>query len=106
MDDSTRFSDAMRLTPVSSDGEVSVFDGMLNRHWTIGEKVHGGAMLALCANAARMAISGGQDVQPIAVSGSFLWADGAREWAGGRRAADRGVRQLPVGAATPGRCAW
>ena len=75
MDDSTRFSDAMRLTPVSSDGEVSVFDGMLNRHWTIGEKVHGGAMLALCANAARMAISRhGQDVQPIAVSGSFLWA--------------------------------
>jgi acyl-coenzyme A thioesterase PaaI-like protein len=98
MDDSTRFSDAMRLTPVSSDGEVSVFDGMLNRHWTIGEKVHGGAMLALCASAARMAISfgqersdsgngsggqersdsgngsGGQHVQPIAVSGSFLWA--------------------------------
>jgi acyl-coenzyme A thioesterase PaaI-like protein len=100
MDDSTRFSDAMRLTPVSSDGAVSVFDGMLNRHWTIGEKVHGGAMLALCANAARIALSsgaggqersdsgngaGGQersdsgngaggDLQPIAVSGSFLWA--------------------------------
>ena len=85
MDDSTRFSDAMRLTPVSSDGAVSVFDGMLNRHWTIGEKVHGGAMLALCAKAARMALSDGLersdsgkvhgvDVQPIAVSGSFLWA--------------------------------
>jgi acyl-coenzyme A thioesterase PaaI-like protein len=86
MNDSTRFADAMRLTPVSSDDTVSVFDGLLNAHWTIGPKVHGGAMLALCANAARMAFGGlersdsgngsGGDgsVQPIAVSGSFLWA--------------------------------
>jgi acyl-coenzyme A thioesterase PaaI-like protein len=80
MDDSTRFSDAMALRPVSSDDTVSVFEGTLNRHWTIGEKVHGGAMLALCANAARIAHAGGHGgqgdagVQPIAVSGSFLWA--------------------------------
>jgi hypothetical protein len=73
MDDSTLFTDAMRLTTVSSDDTVSVFDGVLNQHWTIGEKVHGGAMLALCAKAAHLAHSSGE-VQPIAVTGNFLWA--------------------------------
>ncbi|MCV7132226.1 thioesterase family protein [Mycobacterium hodleri] len=75
----------MKLRHVSSDGDVDAFDGELNEHWTIGPKVHGGAMLALCANAARTAF-GGQErsdrgsgsaqegVEPIAVSGSFLWA--------------------------------
>lgn len=77
---STSFTDAMRLTPVSSDGTVSRFDGELNENWTIGPKVHGGVMLALCANAARTALRGGREhpgangVEPIAVSGSFLWA--------------------------------
>lgn len=76
MNGSTSFTDAMVLTPVSSDDVVSVFEGELNEHWTIGPKVHGGAMLALCANAARVAVDpvGDTDVQPIAVSGSFLWA--------------------------------
>ena len=74
MPSSTLFSDAMALTR-AGDG---VYDGVLNEHWTIGEKVHGGAMLALCANAARTehwthARDAG-DVQPIAVSGNFLWA--------------------------------
>jgi Thioesterase-like superfamily len=73
MEDSTRFSDAMVLTEVSSQGDVSVFDGVLNQHWTIGEKVHGGAMLALCAKAAREALAT-PGAEPIAVSGSFLWA--------------------------------
>jgi hypothetical protein len=89
---STLFTDAMALTP-AGDG---VYDGELNEHWTIGQKVHGGAMLALCANAARTehgvgalpaqaggppsqaggppARSGGAGVQPIALSGNFLWA--------------------------------
>jgi acyl-coenzyme A thioesterase PaaI-like protein len=73
---SARFSDAMALVPVSSEEAVSVFDGALNEHWTIGPKVHGGAMLALCAKAAVLAHAGsdGAAVQPIAVSGSFLWA--------------------------------
>lgn len=77
---STSFTDAMRLTPVSSDGTVSRFDGELNENWTIGPKVHGGVMLALCANAARTALRDSGDhpgtngVEPIAVSGSFLWA--------------------------------
>ncbi|WP_237570604.1 thioesterase family protein [Mycolicibacterium lacusdiani] len=73
MSASTSFTDAMRLTPVSSDGTVSRFDGELNENWTIGPKVHGGVMLALCANAARQAL-GTNGVEPIAVSGSFLWA--------------------------------
>jgi hypothetical protein len=65
---STLFTDAMALTPIG-DGS---YEGELNEHWTIGPKVHGGAMLALCANAAR--IENGGDMQPIAVSGNFLWA--------------------------------
>jgi acyl-coenzyme A thioesterase PaaI-like protein len=85
---STLFTDAMALTPAGG----GVYDGELNEHWTIGPRVHGGAMLALCANAARMehsrglgappARSAGDDsgenrsdgVEPIAVSGNFLWA--------------------------------
>ncbi|AKS30597.1 thioesterase family protein [Mycolicibacterium goodii] len=80
---STLFTDAMALTP-AGDG---VYDGALDEHWTIGPKVHGGAMLALCANAARTEANGeipggagdhaGNDtsgLQPIAVTGNFLWA--------------------------------
>jgi Thioesterase-like superfamily len=68
MEGSTLFSDAMALQQVA-DG---VFQGALNEHWTIGPKVHGGAMLALCAAAARAAHGGA--VQPIAVSTSYLSA--------------------------------
>lgn len=106
------FTRAMALRPVrkvSADGQHpanravvnAVFEAELNRHWTIGPKVHGGAMLALCANAARTAVRGtlGDDagleaqgegtpsqiaargragqlnrIEPVAVSGSFLWA--------------------------------
>ena len=46
------------------------YAGTLDEHWTIGPKVHGGAMLALCANAARTEVGG----QPIAVSANFLSA--------------------------------
>jgi hypothetical protein len=102
---STLFTEAMALTPVG-DG---AYEGELNEHWTIGPKVHGGAMLALCANAARTEHCRGLErwghsprmgpraswglrahppegrgddseeqpgtrVQPIAVSGNFLWA--------------------------------
>ncbi|OBF24322.1 hypothetical protein A5725_06860 [Mycobacterium kubicae] len=63
------FTTAMSLREVGP----GVFDGELNKHWTIGPKVHGGAMVALCANAARAACAGpGQ--QPVAVSANFLWA--------------------------------
>jgi hypothetical protein len=69
MPGSTLFTDAMALT-AAGDGR---YDGELNEHWTIGDKLHGGAMLALCANAARTE-HGGDDIQPIAVSGNFLFA--------------------------------
>jgi acyl-coenzyme A thioesterase PaaI-like protein len=65
------FTTAMALREV----DPGVYEGELNQHWTIGPKVHGGAMLALCAHAARCAGSGGSSaVQPVAVSASFLWA--------------------------------
>jgi acyl-coenzyme A thioesterase PaaI-like protein len=76
--ESASFAEAMELTPVAAEdgSDVRAFDGVLDEHWTIGPKVHGGAMLALCAKAARTAIdpSGAEDIEPIAVSGSFLWA--------------------------------
>jgi Thioesterase-like superfamily len=69
------FSTAMTLREV----DPGVYEGELDKHWTIGPKVHGGAMLALCANAARTACGGrpaGLEpvLQPVAVSASFLWA--------------------------------
>jgi acyl-coenzyme A thioesterase PaaI-like protein len=65
------FTTAMTLREV----EPGVYDGELDKHWTIGPKVHGGAMLALCAQAARSA-GGGESSgsEPVSVSGSFLWA--------------------------------
>jgi hypothetical protein len=62
------FTDAMKLRPLA-DG---AYAGELNNVWTIGPKLHGGAMLALCAAAAREAHGGG--VQPISVSANFLSA--------------------------------
>ena len=69
------FTTAMTLREV----DPGVFEGELDKSWTIGPKVHGGAMLALCANAARTAAqgqSGGLQpvLQPVAVSASFLSA--------------------------------
>src|ERR1700730_4389369 len=68
MSESTLFSDAMSLRPVS-DG---VYVGELNKIWTIGPKLHGGALLSLCAAAARTAHGG--DAQPISVSANYLSA--------------------------------
>src|ERR1700748_3116131 len=66
------FTAAMALREVRSGDSQQVFEGELNEHWTIGPKVHGGAMLALCAAAART--EHGENVWPIATSGNFLWA--------------------------------
>ena len=63
------FTEAMTLRQV----DPGVFEGELNKHWTIGPKVHGGAMVALCANAARAA-HGEAHLQPVAVSANFLSA--------------------------------
>ncbi|WP_197513646.1 acyl-CoA thioesterase domain-containing protein, partial [Mycobacterium sp. E2462] len=62
------FTTAMALREVGP----GVYEAELDKHWTIGPKVHGGAMLALCANAAREA--GGGALEPVTVSASFLWA--------------------------------
>lgn len=76
MTSSTLFTDAMALvrTDGHDGGDVAAFAGELNEHWTIGPKVHGGAMLALCANAARLACGDTDALQPVAVSASYLWA--------------------------------
>ena len=68
-----------------------VYDGVLNEHWTIGEKVHGGAMLALCAECrARRAL--GPRAQGPRAGGAGDAGD-----AGDDVRADRGVRKLLVG---------
>lgn len=67
-----RFSDAMTLQPLV--GRPGEFEGTLNEHWTIGPKVHGGVMVALCAKAARDSYSGDGKAQPVAVSANFLSA--------------------------------
>ena len=65
------FSDAMVLQPV--EGRPGEFDGNLNEHWTIGPKVHGGVMIALCAKAAREAYADPAG-HAVAVSANFLSA--------------------------------
>jgi len=64
----------MALRP--APGQPGEFDGNLNEHWTIGPKIHGGVMVALCAKAAREAYraQGGVGVHPVAVSVNFLSA--------------------------------
>ncbi len=64
----------MALRP--APGQPGEFDGNLNEHWTIGPKIHGGVMVALCAKAAREAYraQGGAGVHPVAVSVNFLSA--------------------------------
>src|SRR5947209_18231992 len=62
----------MELRELETDGVHSVYAGELNKVWRIGPEVHGGAMVALCANAARTAHGG--PVEPVAVSASFLSA--------------------------------
>lgn len=79
MTQSALFADAMALRVVAEGEFGPVYDGELNTHWTIGPKVHGGIMVALCAQAAHLALRHGQDVapgaaEPIAVSANFLWA--------------------------------
>lgn len=68
------FTAAMALHEVDPDGPGSrVFHGELTQQWAIGTKVHGGVMVSLCANAARIAY-GGDNLQPVAVSANFLSA--------------------------------
>jgi acyl-coenzyme A thioesterase PaaI-like protein len=70
-----RFGDAMDLRAV--DGRPGEFTANLNEHWTIGPKVHGGVMVALCGKAARESYRNGGPSEvshPVAVSANFLAA--------------------------------
>ncbi|MEI7915826.1 MAG: thioesterase family protein [Mycobacteriaceae bacterium] len=61
----------MTLHP-AGDG---AFDGHLSEHWTIGPKIHGGVMVALCAKAATLGYRrDGDTADPVAVSVNFLSA--------------------------------
>lgn len=70
------FTSAMTLREVPAGADGPVYLGELNEHWTIGPKVHGGVMVALCAKAARTAYGGDaqQPLEPVAVSANFLRA--------------------------------
>ncbi|MCG5432314.1 thioesterase family protein [Mycobacterium sp. MYCO198283] len=72
MSDDAVFADAMALREIEASEGGPVYEAQLSAHWTIGPKVHGGMMLALCAAAARAALGG--EAQPVAVSANFLWA--------------------------------
>lgn len=66
-----RFADAMHLLAVDD----SRFIADLDANWTIGPKIHGGVMVALCAKAAREAYADPTGVMhPVAVSANFLSA--------------------------------
>lgn len=57
--------------------ETDVFAGTIDPTWTIGPKVHGGAMMAVCAAAASQRLAGDDDpavLSPLAVSASYLAA--------------------------------
>jgi Thioesterase-like superfamily len=66
------FTTAMALREIDADGVNRIFEGELDKNWTIGPKIHGGVMIALCAKAARTAHGG--PVEPVAVSANFLSA--------------------------------
>ncbi|MBY4129498.1 thioesterase family protein [Rhodococcus fascians] len=72
------FKAATTLAALDVTADTGSFAGAIDSTWTIGPKVHGGAMLAVCAAAARQQIirtdPGQSDMQPLAVSVSYLAA--------------------------------
>lgn len=98
----TPFSTAMALTPTGP----GTYTADIEQRWTIGPKVHGGTMLALCGGAARAAL--GQDtVQPVSISASYLSAPnpGQVELTATVRKAGRRVSLVEVELAQGGRVA-
>jgi acyl-coenzyme A thioesterase PaaI-like protein len=72
----TRTSPFAELTALRELGPER-FGATVDPMWTIGPKVHGGCMMAICAAAARrsvLAAGGGAELQPIAVSANYLAA--------------------------------
>lgn len=57
--------------------DTDLFEGSIDPTWTIGPKVHGGAMMAMCGAAAAQRLAGDDDpavLAPLAVSASYLAA--------------------------------
>lgn len=71
---SAPFRELCTLTDVDTDR----YGGTIDPIWTIGKKVHGGAMLAVCAAAARRKLRSGTgpsaQLQPVSVSVDYLGA--------------------------------
>ncbi|MGV8874133.1 MAG: thioesterase family protein [Rhodococcus sp. (in: high G+C Gram-positive bacteria)] len=72
------FRAATTLTALDVTADTASFAGAIDSTWTIGPKVHGGVMLAVCAAAARQHIvrtaPEQAEMQPLAVSVSYLAA--------------------------------
>ncbi|WP_072804412.1 thioesterase family protein [Rhodococcoides yunnanense] len=66
------FRSATTLTTASRTDTEGAFTAVIDSTWTIGPKVHGGTMLAVCAAAATAQLD--DDLQPLAVSVSYLSA--------------------------------
>lgn len=65
-----------RLTTLSAAGP-DLFDGVIADTWTIGPKVHGGALMSVCAAAAVARLAADDDpvrLDPLAVSATYLAA--------------------------------
>lgn len=72
----TRTSPFTDLTALRELGPER-FGATVDPIWTIGPKVHGGCMMAICAAAARrsvLAAGGGAELQPVSVSANYLAA--------------------------------
>jgi acyl-CoA thioesterase len=70
---SSPFKSATTLTTLERTETDGSYVAVIDSTWTIGPKVHGGTMLAACAAAAKSQLRG-DDVQPLAVSVSYLSA--------------------------------
>jgi acyl-CoA thioesterase len=67
------FRAATTLTTLERSQAEGSYAAAIDSTWTIGPKVHGGTMLAICAAAAKRQL-GQDDLQPLSVSVSYLSA--------------------------------
>lgn len=67
------FKAATTVTAIELSETEGTYGAAIDSTWTIGPKVHGGTMLATCAAAAKAQL-GDPEIQPLAVSVSYLSA--------------------------------
>lgn len=65
------FRTATTVTTIDLGDTEGTFAAVIDSTWTIGPKVHGGTLLATCAAAAKAQLAD-DDLQPLAVSASYL----------------------------------